>query len=126
MSASKIAEAANFVWGLPSGQQLAGIGRNVSVRKRRTAEQEPLQTTDGETDGVVVLDKATEVTLEAIIPSSNASAADVAETLTYDSTVYLVQEVERSWERRGWAKITLTLKKWDAMTLTVPSSGTST
>ena len=114
MSAIKKGNAANFVWDLPSGKQFSAIGRNVSVNKKRGAEQATLPTDDGETDGLVIYDKNTELTVEAILPTSG-SLPDVGDVVTIDSTKYVVLDASNSWTRKDWAKISLTVKAWDAM-----------
>ena len=131
MSAIKKGNAANFVWDLPSGKQFSAIGRNVSVNKKRGAEQATLPTDDGETDGVVIYDANTELTVEAILPTSG-ELPDVGDVVTIESTKYVVLEASNSWTRKDWAKISLTVKAWDAMTSVIgnatypaPSNGTT-
>lgn len=115
MSAIKKGNAANFVWDLPSGKQFSAIGRNVSVNKVRGAEQATLATDDGETDGIVLYDANTELTVEAILPTSGA-LPEVGDVVTVESTKYVVMSARNAWQRKDWAKISLTVKAWDAMT----------
>lgn len=115
MAVTYIANAQNFVWGIPAGQTVATIGRNVSVSQNRTADTEELKTIDGETDGLVLLDKGSELSIEAIIPASDASQIDAAGTLTWNGTTFVVLAVKRDWQQRGWARISVSLRAWDAM-----------
>lgn len=117
MAVVKLAQAQNFVWGIPSGQQYAALGRNVSVSVDRTAETENLDTIDGETDGMVLYNKAAEVTVEAIIPATNASTLDAGATLTVAGYKIVVTSVRRNWTQKGWARITVTGRKPDAMSI---------
>lgn len=114
MSAIKKGNAANFVWDLPSGKQFSAIGRNVSINKKRGAEQATLPTDEGETDGLVIYDKNTELAVEAILPT-NGALPDVGDVVEIDSTKYVVLDASNSWTRKDWAKISLTVKAWDAM-----------
>ena len=115
MAVVKIAQAANFVWGIPSGRQYSALGRNVSVSVRRTAESETLDTIDGETDGMVVYNKGSEVTIEAILPVTESATLDVGSVVTAAGVKILVTEISRQWQQKGWARITLIGSKPDTL-----------
>ena len=117
MSAIKKGNAANFVWDLPSGKQYSTIGRNVTISKRRGSEQAQLPTDDGETDGLVLYDANTELNVEAILPITDATP-EIGAVVSIDSTNYVVLEWNQTWTRKDWAKVSIVVKKWDAMTLT--------
>lgn len=106
-------EAANFVWGIPDGLVTVS-GRITSIRKSRTIDTEELQDTNGEVDGVVFLDPKTGGTIDVIIPSTFTDV-ELAASLTVDGSVCFVTQVEKQWERRGWAAYTLTISGWDAV-----------
>lgn len=109
----KKGQAANFVWGLPSGVNITSHGRVQSFREADTTEKEPLKDADGNTDGVVYYDMGKDGTLEAIIPASNLGDAGIAAELTVNGTRYLIEGCEKNWTAGAWAKITLTLRHYD-------------
>ena len=117
MAVVKLANAQNFVWGIPSGKQYQALGRNVSVSVNRTAETEPLDTIDGETDGMVLYNKAAEVTVEAILPVNESATIDAGSVLTVAGYKILVTGVQRNWQQKGWARITVTGRKPDTLAL---------
>jgi hypothetical protein len=117
MAVVKIAQAANFVWGIPSGQQYQALGRNVSVSVDRTAETETLDTIEGETDGMVLYNKANEVTVEAILPVSGIGTLDVGSTVTVAGYKIVVKDLKRQWQQKGWARVTLTGSKPDTLSI---------
>ena len=126
---TKTGAAANFVWGLPNGVNITTYGRVQSFSDNRTSDKEPLPDGNGETDGVVYYNHRNEGTLEAIIPVSGLSSVEIAETVSItlpgdeSATVYNIEGCQRNWTAGAWAKVTLTLVKYQMLTA---SSGTST
>ena len=108
-------QAANFVWGLPSGVNVTTYGRVQSFRAARTSEKEPLKDANGNTDGVVYYDFGTDGTLEAILPNANLPTLEIAVDVTIDGDRYHIEGFEKNWTAGGWAKITLTLKHYDGI-----------
>lgn len=103
--------AANYVWGIPSGVVTIS-GRITNIRASRSIDKEELQNETGETDGVVYLDPKTSATVDIIVPSSFTDI-ELASSLTIDGHVCFVEGAEKQWERRGWAKYSVTLQGWD-------------
>ena len=103
--------AANFVWGIPSGVVTVS-GRITNIRVSRSIDKEELQNETGETDGVVYLDPKTGGTIDVIVPASFTDIT-LASTLTIDSHGCFVESTEKQWERRGWAKHSVTVQGWD-------------
>lgn len=129
MSAIKKGEATNFVWDIPSGEQYTSVGRNVTITRNRGAEQTTLPTDDGETDGVVLYDLNEDVTIEAILktdglPNNFDPGTVLSIGAAGNQKSFLVQNFSRRWVRKDWAKVTITAKAWDAMTLTAGSGTT--
>lgn len=122
MSAIKHGNAADFVWDIPTGEQFSTVGRNVSVNRKRGAEQSELPTDEGETDGIVIYNPNTEVSIEAImavggLPSGFDPGTVLTLTRGTSTEKFLILEFSRSWTRKDWAKVSVTAKAWDAMTL---------
>lgn len=113
----KVGQAANFVWGLPSGVNITTYGRVQSFRSARTSEKEPLKNGDGNTDGVVYYDMGKDGTLEAIIPTSNLGTTEIATTVQIDSDTYLIEGCEKNWTAGAWSKISLTLRHYDNLAI---------
>ena len=102
--------AANYVWGIPpalspSRRITTSAPADPSIRKSCKNET-------GETDGVVYLDPKTSATVDIIVPSSFTDI-ELASSLTIDGHVCFVEGAEKQWERRGWAKYSVTLQGWD-------------
>ena len=115
---TKTGSAANFVWGLPQGVNIATYGRVVSFSSNRTSDKEPLPDENGETDGVVYYNHRNEGTLEAIIKSSSMPTVEIAQSVTIDSVTYIIESFIKNWERGAWAKITLTVVKYQMIATT--------
>lgn len=113
MAAIKKGAAANFTWGIADGIVTAS-GRITNIRVARSIDKEELQNLEGETDGVVYLDAKTSATIDVIMPSS-FSGLDLASSLTVDGQACYVENVEKQWERRGFAKYSVTVQGWDAV-----------
>lgn len=113
----KKGEATNFVWGIPTDVRVSGVGRNVNISIRRTSDQEELQDEVGETDGIIFLNKVREGSIEAIIPTASMATLEIANTLSVDGTTYLIMDYEKRWENRGWAKVSINVKVWDAISV---------
>lgn len=111
MALIKKGEAANYQWGIPSGVVTVS-GRITDIRKTRSIDQEELQDENGETDGVIFLDKKSSAQVDMIIPSSFTDV-ELASSITVDGDVGFITNVEKQWERRGYAKVTLTISGWD-------------
>ena len=122
---TKTGAATNFVWGLPSGVNITTYGRVRSFSDNRTSDKEPLPDANGETDGVVYYNHRNEGSLEAIIKASDMPTVEVADSVSINSVVYTIESFTKNWEAGGWAKITLTLVKYQMIAATV-SSGTGT
>lgn len=111
MSVTTLGNATNFVWDLPSGKQVNSVGRNVSVSQHPSAETAELPADDGQTDGVVFYNDKEEVTIEAIIPTSDSDIA-IGSILTFDSKSFAVLDWSKSWTRKDWAKVNITANAW--------------
>ena len=118
----KKGQAANFVWGLPNNVNITSHGRVRSFREAGTTEKEPLKDKDGNTDGVIYYDLGKDGTLEAIIPTGNLGATEIAEDVTINGTRFLIEGCEKNWTSGDWAKITLTLRYYKALAVTGGSS----
>lgn len=110
--------AANFVWGLPSGINIATYGRVQSFSDNRTSDKEPLPDANGETDGVVYYNHRNEGSLEAIIKASDFPTVEIADSVTINSVAYLIEGVQKNWTAGAWAKVTLTLVKYQMLDAT--------
>ncbi len=127
---TKTGAAANFVWGLPDGVNITTYGRLQSFSDNRASDKEPLPDANGETDGVVYYNHRNEGTLEAIIPVSGLASIEIATTVSItlpgdsSATVYHIENCQRNWEKGAWAKITLTLVKYQMIAATAASPST--
>lgn len=126
---TKKGSAANFVWGLPSGINISTYGRIQSFSDNRTSDKELLPDSNGETDGVIYYNHRNEATLEAIIPTSGLPNVEIAETVSIttsgsSATVYLIEGCQRNWTSGAWAKVTLTLVKYQMLDATPAQAGT--
>jgi hypothetical protein len=110
----KVGEAANFVWGIPSGL-VTTAGRILSVNKDRACDVEELEDTDGEVDGAIFLNNKTSGSLEALVPSTFTDV-ELATALTVDGATCFTDGFKKNWERRGWAKYTINFRGWDLVT----------
>ncbi len=121
---TKTGAAANFVWGLPDGVNITTYGRVQSFSDNRTSDKEPLPDANGETDGVVYYNHRNEATMEAIIKTANLADAEIAASVTVNGTTYTIEGCTKNWTKGAWAKITLTLVKYQmiAATTTSPSA----
>lgn len=130
MSATTLGNATNFVWDLPSGKQVSSVGRNVTVTQHPSAETSELPADDGQTDGVVFFNDKEEVTIEAIIPTSDSDIA-IGSILTFDSKSFAVMDWSKVWTRKDWAKVNITATAWKGVSgaqghFATSQSGTST
>jgi hypothetical protein len=114
MAVIKKGQASNFEWSIPSGI-VSVSGRIVSIRKNDSIDKETLQNEEGETDGVVYLDPNSSGTVEVIMPSGGAAQLSLASEITVDGATCYVESVEKSWERRGWAKMSISFHGWHAI-----------
>lgn len=110
-SVIKKGEALNFVWGIDDSI-VSVSGRILSIDVERKIDREPLQTTEGETDGMVYLDPGTSGTMDILIPDS-FTEPDLASSLEVDGYDCFVETVKKRWESRGWAKYTIGFSGWD-------------
>lgn len=117
MAIIKKGKADQFTWGIPSGTTTVS-GRIVSVRNSRSIEKEVLQNQEGETDGVVYLDSSSSGTVEAILPEAGTETLELAANITINGKVCYVESIEKSYERRGFAKFTISYSGWDAVSAT--------
>lgn len=120
---TKKGAAANFVWGLPSGINITTYGRVQTFGDDRASDKEPLPNADGETDGIVYYNHRNEGTLEAIIKANDFPTVEIADTVSITTagstaTVYLIEGVKKNWTAGAWAKITLTLCKYQMLDVT--------
>ena len=115
---TKTGAAANFVWGLPDGVNIATYGRVANFSSNRTSDKEPLPDANGETDGVVYYNHRNEGTLEALIKVSSMPTVEIAQAVTIDGVTYTIESFNKNWERGAWAKITLTLVKYQMIAAT--------
>lgn len=122
---TKKGAAANFVWGLPSGVNITTYGRLQSFDDNRTSDKEALPDANGETDGVIYYNHRNEGTLEAIIPVAGLSNVEIADTVTINNTSYHIEGCKRNWTAGGWAKVTLTLVKYQLISATSSSSSST-
>ncbi len=120
----KKGQAANFVWGLPNNVNITTYGRVQSFRAARTSEKEPLKDGDGNTDGVIYYDLGNDGTLEAIIPSAGLDSIEIAQTVQVAGITFLIEGFERNWTAGAWAKVTLTLHRYDLIAATGTTSTT--
>lgn len=114
MAITKKGEAQNYVWGIPSGI-ITTTGRIRTISSARSVEKEPLQDEQGETDGLVYLDKQTGGTIEALIPTGFHDI-ELASSVTFDGKVCHIEKVTKNWEYRGWAKYTIEVSGYDLIT----------
>lgn len=114
MAVIKKGQAANFEWSIPSGT-VSVSGRIVSIRKNSEIDKEILQNEDGETDGIVYLDANSSGTVDVIMPVGGAEQLALASEITVDGAACFVESVEKSWERRGWAKMSISFHGWHAI-----------
>lgn len=112
---AKKGAAASFVWGLPGGINITTYGRVQSFSDNRTSDKEPLPDSNGETDGVVYYNHRNEATLEAIIKATDFPSVEIAGTVTVNSITYLIEGVQKNWTAGAWAKVTLTLVKYQML-----------
>ncbi len=109
----KKGQADNFVWGLPDNVNITTYGRVQSFRDARTSEKEQLKDHEGNTDGVVYYDLGKDGTLEAIIPAAGLASVEIANTVQVGGNSFLLEGFDKNWTAGGWAKVTLTLRKYD-------------
>jgi hypothetical protein len=105
--------AANAVWGVPGD---VCSGRVVSCNKKNDGEMEPLLTSLGETDGLVLLDERDELAAEVIYDSS-FTLPSRGDAFTIANVTGVVLNSEVMWERRGFRKARVNATDWKAMTV---------
>lgn len=116
--------AANFVWGLPSGINIETYGRVQSFGDNRASDKETLPNGDGEIDGVIYYNHRNEGTLEAIIKANDFPTVEIADSVTINSVAYLIEGVQKNWTAGAWAKVTLTLVKYQMIAAPPAQAGT--
>ena len=110
----KVGEAANFVWGIEDGI-VNTSGRIISINKDSSTDVEELEDTDGEVDGAIFLNKKTSGTVEALVPTGFTDV-ELSSSLTVDGAVCYIDGFKKNYERRGWAKYTISFRGWDLVT----------
>ena len=111
MSVTFKGNGASAFWGVPTAVY---SGRVVSARIRTEGEEEPLLNSDGETDGLALLDEKDVLELEVVYDSTFTPPAR-GDSITINSISGYVQTVEKGWERRGWRSCRITATDWKNM-----------
>jgi hypothetical protein len=111
MAVTFLGNAASAFWGVPGSVY---SGRVVSARIRTEGDEEPLQNSDGETDGLAMLDEKDVMELEVVYDSTYTPPTR-GSSITINGVTGYVQNVEKGWERRGWRSCRVTATDWKAM-----------
>ena len=112
MSVTLKGNATTATWGVPTA---VFTGRVVSVRSSISGEEVPLENSDGETDGLAMLNQVDEVQVELIYDAS-FTPPSYGDNITVNSIVYVVTSIPKSWGNKEWRKSGFTAKKWATMT----------
>lgn len=104
------------VWGIKteSGDTFASA-KIVSQKVSKSFEQEPLLNSDGETVGLAIYDKKTELEIEVVVETGTPNPA-LGTDIQIAGVACIVTGVDESWEQRGWKKLSIKAVKYDAMT----------
>jgi hypothetical protein len=100
--------AAAAFWGVPGSVY---SGRVKSVKIDTDGEEVELPNSDGETDGLVMLNEKDVLSLEVIYDSSFTPPTR-GTTITINSITGVVQSVGKSWEAKGFRGCTVKATKW--------------
>ena len=104
--------ATTATWGVPGA---VVSGRVVSVRSNITGEEVPLENSDGETDGLAMLNELDEVQVEVIYDAA-FTPPSYGDNMTVNSIAYVVTSIPKSWGNKEWRKSGFTAKKWSQLT----------
>jgi len=108
MSITYKGNAAEAFWGVPDS---IFSGRVKSVKIDTDGEEVELPDSNGETDGVVMLNEKDVITLE-VIYDSEYTPPSRGDSITVNSITGIVQSVGKSWEAKGFRGCTVKATKW--------------
>jgi hypothetical protein len=111
MSVTLKGNASTATWGVPTDVY---DGRVVSVRSTVSGEEVPLENSDGEIDGLAMLNKVEEIQCE-IIYDSDFTPPSYGDKITVNSIEFIVTSIPKSWGNKEWRKSGFTAKKWDTL-----------
>ena len=111
MSVTFKGNAASAFWGVPTS---VFSGRVKSVSIDTDGDEVPLQNSDGETDGLAMLDEKDVISLEVIYDSTYTPPAR-GDSITVNSITGYVQSVSKKWANRDWRGCTVKATDWKAM-----------
>jgi hypothetical protein len=103
---------ASAFWGVPGSVY---SGRVVSASVDTSGEEVELSNSDGETDGLAMLNEKDEINLEVIYDSTFTPPARGA-TITVGSVTGVVLNVSKKWQNKGWRACTVKATDWKTMT----------
>jgi hypothetical protein len=104
--------ASTATWGVPTAIY---SGRVLRVTKTTSGEEVPLDNSEGETDGLAMLNQKDEVDIE-LIYDSTFTPPSYGDSFTVASVVGLVLNIAVNWEYKGWRKATVKVTDWATLT----------
>jgi len=102
---------ASAFWGVPGS---VVSGRVLSASVDSSGEEVELPNSDGETDGLAMLNEKDEINLEVIYDSTYTPPAR-GDSITVNGISGYVLNVSKKWQNKGWRGCTVKATDWKAM-----------
>lgn len=105
-------------WGTSGASVSTDYGTVMSARLKRKSEKEKYLDNNGETVAYFFYDYSYEGSIECLIQG----ALEPGDTLSIGGQDLVVNDAEKQWEYKGWAKYSVNAEKHDGVTLTAPGA----
>jgi hypothetical protein len=100
-------------WGSGGASVSTDYGTILSARLKRASEKDKYPDNNGETTGYIFYDLRTEGSFQALVQGT----LDPGDTVSIGGETLVVDDAEKQWEYKGWAKYQVNASKHDGVTL---------